>query len=324
MNTPASNQAPDLRDRVGLSIHAIAGIDAPTLLDLIVQAEQAGVKQIWATQGAASTDLLTTYAAAFQRTSDIRLGTSIVPIYPRHPLALAQQAASTASLGPGRLRLGIGTSHRPSTEGVYGLKMEEPLEYLNEYVQILRAALWEGSIDHKGRFLTAKVRMNHPQPIPLLVAALGEKAFHQAGEISDGAISWNVPTRHLLETALPALRSGAEQANRPAPPLIAHVPVVLSDDADEARAAARKALATYARLPFYYNMWAAAGYPLESDGSVSDALIDNLVVWGDEATISARLRELLASDLDELLLNGLTVTDPAAERTRLINLVGNL
>jgi alkanesulfonate monooxygenase SsuD/methylene tetrahydromethanopterin reductase-like flavin-dependent oxidoreductase (luciferase family) len=202
--------------------------------------------------------------------------------------------------------------------------MEDPLEYLKEYTQILRAALWEGSVDYKGRFLTAKVRMNHPQPIPLLVAALGEKAFYQAGEFSDGAISWNVPPHHLLDTALPALRAGAAQANRPTPPLIAHVPVVLSDDAETARAAARKALSTYARLPFYYNMWAAAGYPLESDGSVSDALIDNLVVWGDELTIATRLHELLASGLNELLLNGLTVTDPIAERTRLINLVGSL
>ncbi|HKP53222.1 MAG TPA: LLM class flavin-dependent oxidoreductase [Chloroflexia bacterium] len=313
-----------LRERVGLSIHAIAGVDAPTLVDLIVQAEEAGVKQVWATQGGASTDLLTAYAAAFQRTGEIRLGTSIVPIYPRHPLALAQQAATAAGLGPGRLRLGVGTSHRPSIEGVYGMKMEEPLEYLKEYVQVLRAALWDGSIDHKGRFFTAKVRMNHPQPVPVLMATLGEKAFRLAGEISDGAISWNVPARHLLNVALPALREGAKSAGRTAPPLVAHVPVVLSEDAAVARAAAKKALSVYARLPFYYNMWAAAGYPLEAEDSVSDDLVDNLVVIGDEAAVAARLHELLDLGLDELLLNGLPAGDAVTERTRLIRLIGDL
>lgn len=313
-----------MRERVGLSIHAIAGVDAPTLVDLIVQAEKAGVKQVWATQGGASTDLLTAYAAAFQRTGEIRLGTSIVPIYPRHPLALAQQAATAAGLGPGRLRLGVGTSHRPSIEGVYGLKMEEPLEYLKEYIEVLRAALWDGSVDHQGRFFTAKVRMNHPQPVPVLIATLGEKAFRLAGEKADGAISWNVPARHLLDIALPALREGAASAGRAAPPLVAHVPVVLNENVAIARAAAKKALSIYARLPFYTNMWAAAGYPLQADGSVSDALVDNLVVIGDEAAVAARLSELLDSGLDELLLNGLPAGDAATERTRLIRFIGDL
>ncbi|HEX9989150.1 MAG TPA: LLM class flavin-dependent oxidoreductase [Chloroflexia bacterium] len=323
-NTTAATPKGALRERVGLSIHAIAGIDAPTLVDLIVQAEEAGVKQVWATQGGSSTDLLTAYAAAFQRTGEIRLGTSIVPIYPRHPLALAQQAATVAGLGPGRLRLGIGTSHRPSIEGIYGMKMEEPLAYLEEYIGVLRAALWDGSVQHEGRFFTARVKMNHPQPVPVLIATLGEKSFRLAGRVSDGAISWNVPAQHLLNVALPALREGAASADRQAPPLVAHVPVVLSDDVEAVRSAARKALSVYARLPFYYNMWAAAGYPLEADGSVSDGLIDNLVVMGDEASVTARLRALLDSGLDELLLNNLLALDPIAERTRLMRLIGSL
>jgi alkanesulfonate monooxygenase SsuD/methylene tetrahydromethanopterin reductase-like flavin-dependent oxidoreductase (luciferase family) len=166
--------------------------------------------------------------------------------------------------------------------------------------------------------------MNHPQPVPVLIAALGEKAFRLAGAKSDGAISWNVPAQHLLNVALPALREGAVSAGRQAPPLVAHVPVVLSDDASAARTAAKKALSVYARLPFYYNMWAAAGYPLEEDGEVSDGLIDNLVVMGDEASVTARLKALLASGLDELLLNNLPALDPIAERTRLIRLIGSL
>lgn len=313
-----------LRERIGLSIHAIAGVDAPTLLDLIIEGEKAGVRQMWATQGAASTDLLTTYAAAFQLTSEIRLGTSIVPTYPRHPLALAQQAATAASLGPGRLRLGVGTSHRPSIEGVYGFRMETPLEHLREYITVLRAALWDGAVDHQGRFFTAKTKLNHPQPVPILIAALGEKAYRLAGEVSDGAISWNVPPQHLLATALPAMKEAAEAANRPAPPLIAHVPVVLNNDPDTAMQAARKGLAVYARLPFYFNMWAEAGYPLQADGTVSDDLINSLVVVGDEEAVAARLTELLNSGLDELLIASLPANDPIEERSRLMRLIGSL
>ena len=322
--TNSNEQKNSLRERVGVSIQGIAGISAPELVAQIVEAERAGLRQLWLTQSPGSTDALTAFAAAFQRTSAIRLGTSIVPIYPRHPLALAQQAATADALGPGRLRLGVGTSHRPSIEGVYGIAMEAPLAYLTEYVQVLRAALWDGEVDHAGRFLTARGKLSNPRPVPLLMAALGENAFRVAGELSDGAISWNAPAQYLLDVARPALRQGAEQAGRPAPPLVAHVPVVLSADPAAAREAAKKGLSNYARLPFYTNMWAAAGYPLPAGGGASDALVDNLVVMGDEATVATRLRELIDSGLDELLLTGLPVADPAGEWLRLVRFAGQV
>src|SRR5438046_1121805 len=191
-NSQGAAPAPqrDLRERIGLTL---PWAEPRTLVDLVVRAEAAGVKQLWTNQNPATTDALTAFAAAFQHTSTIRLGTAVVPIYPRHPLALAQQAATAAALGPGRLRLGIGTSHGPLTEGVYGLKMDHPLEYFREYVTVLRAALWEGTVDHAGRFITAKVNLNNPPRVPVLMGALGENAFRLAGELSDGAISWTAP-----------------------------------------------------------------------------------------------------------------------------------
>lgn len=311
---------PDLRERVGISI---AAPDAAELLDVIVEAESSGVRQLWMTQGPPSFDALTIYAAAFQRTRQIRLGTSIVPTYPRHPLALAQQAATVAALGPGRFRLGIGPSHRPAIETVYGLPMEAPLAHLREYVDILRAALWEGRVEHRGRFFTANVKLSQTPRVPLLVSALGEGAFHLAGQIADGAISWNCPLSYLRDTALPALQAGAQAAGRPTPPLVAHSWVALSEDAPAVRAAARNALTMYARLPFYANMFAAAGYPVQ-DGTVSDALIDTLVIMGDPATVAARLKDALATGLDELLLTSVALGDAPTERTRLMQLVGQL
>src|SRR5688572_14954209 len=111
------------RDRVGVSIATTGG---STIIAMIEKAEAAGVEQVWMTQNPVTNDSLTIFAAAMGRTNRIRLGTSIVPTYPRHPLALAQQAATVAALGPGRLRLGIGPSHRPTIEGTYGLPMEAP------------------------------------------------------------------------------------------------------------------------------------------------------------------------------------------------------
>src|SRR5437016_2554667 len=114
-----AEQAPpgDLRERIGLTI---PWAEPQAMIDLVERAEAAGVKQFWTNQNPNTTDALTAFAAAFQHSNTIRMGTSVVPIYPRHPLALAQQAATAAALGPGRLRLGVGTSHGPMTEGEIG------------------------------------------------------------------------------------------------------------------------------------------------------------------------------------------------------------
>jgi F420-dependent oxidoreductase-like protein len=308
------------RERVGISI---SGPDAGALLDVIAEAEAAGVTQLWMTQNPVSLDSLTLYAAALGRTAHIRLGTSIVPTYPRHPLALAQQAATVDALSPGRLRLGIGPSHRPTIESTYGIPMEAPLAHLREYVEVLRAALWEGSVEHQGRFFTARSAPNRTPRIPLLISTLGAGAYQLAGAIADGAISWNSPPAYLLDVALPALRAGAADANRPTPPLVAHVWVALSDDRAAVIAATKQVLTGYAKLPFYANMFAAAGYPVES-GAVSDALADALVAHGDEEAVAQRLRELLDSGLDELLLTVVPLGDVAAARARLFRLVGQL
>src|SRR4051794_32357872 len=118
-NNQGAERAPqgDLRERIGLTL---PWAEPRALLDLVQRAEAAGVKQLWTNQTPNTTDALTAFAAAFQHTNTIRMGTAVVPISPRHPLALAQQAATTAVLGPGRLRLGVGTSHGPMTEGVKG------------------------------------------------------------------------------------------------------------------------------------------------------------------------------------------------------------
>ena len=159
------------------------------------------------------------------------MGTSIVPTYPRHPLALAQQALAINDIAPGRLRLGIGPSHRPMIEGVYGLPQTTPLAHMREYLQVLRAALWEGKVNHHGHFFNVVATMTRTAKIPLLISTLGKKAFQLAGEISDGAISWLCPVSYLLHTGLPALRKAASSSGRSSePPLVAHVLVALSQD----------------------------------------------------------------------------------------------
>jgi F420-dependent oxidoreductase-like protein len=310
-----------IRGRVGLVIEAR---DVTTAINKIREAEQVGVQQIWMTQSVGMLDTLTIFAAAATYTTQIRFGTSIVPIYPRHPLVMAQQAVTIDSLAPGRLRLGVGTSHRHVMENIYGLSMSSPLAYLREYVEVMRQVLWEGRVDHQGKFFKVNTSFPRIAQIPLLISALGEKAFRLAGVIADGAISWVCPVPYLLDKALPALRAGAQAQKRPAPPLIAHIPIVMSTDETAVQEAAMSRISYYTKAPFYAHMFAEAGFPIAADGSGTDALVKSLVVAGNQAQVGQRLRELIASGLDELLLMLVPVADEASEREQLLQTIASL
>src|SRR5947209_5175822 len=294
------------------------------LVEAIVEAGPAGPPTPWSTVRGTNPDAITTFAAAATRTQRIQLGTSIVPAYPRHPVMLATQALVLADLAPGRFRLGIGPSHRPTIEGMFGIPMERPLVYMREYLTVLRGLLWEGEADLTGEFFSVHATLPPgmtPPRTPLLLSALRTNAFRQAGEIADGAISWVCPLPYLLDRALPAMRDGAQSAGRDVPPLIAHIPVVVSEDREKVRAGGRRFLDRYARLPFYAGMFAEAGYEVKGDGEVSDSLVDELVVWGDAAQVVRRARDILSQGIDELLLTVLPGEDQEQQERSLIQAI---
>lgn len=310
------------RERVGLIVDGTNA--ANTAVKTIAAAEAARVRQIWMTQPPWSPDVLTTLAAAATKTSTVCLGTSVVSTYPRHPLVLAQQALALFDIAPGRLRLGIGPSHRFIIEDIYGLPQRTPLTHLREYVEVLRAALWKGKVDHHGHFYNVVVTLPRTSQIPVLISTLGRNAFQLAGQISDGALSWVCPVPYLLRTGIPALRTSAAAVGRSAPPLVAHVSVALNEDRYSVLVAGHRLLDLYAKVPFYSNMFSEAGFPLASNQTVPDALVDSLVISGNEATVAARFTELLGAGLDELMVALVPITDADDEHSRLMHLIGHL
>lgn len=298
--------------RIGVLIQAAS---PPDTVDLIAEAERIGVRAVWQTMGGVSPDPLTTFAAASQRTERILLGSSIIPTWPRHPLALAQQVLALEALAPGRVRLGVG----PSTEAAmraYGVDFGSPLDELREFLTVLRSFLHDGEVDFEGDFVRARARTRAPTQTPLFASALQPAAFRLCGELTDGAISWVCPASYLVDQALPALREGAERAGREAPPLVMHVPVCVAEDPAVVREAAQREIGTYARFQFYRDMYARAGYPEAGEG-LSEALVDDLVVSGDEQTVASRLLELLDAGMGELLVMPLTAgADREGSRAR--------
>lgn len=309
-----------IREFVGLIVN---GTNAAAVIKTIAAAETAGVQQIWMTNIPWSPDVLTTFAAAAIKTSRIRLGTAIIPTYPRHPVVLAQQVLALHDIAQGRLRIGIGPSHRAIIEDIYGLPQTKPLVHLREYVKVLHSILWDGKVDHHGEFFNIVIEFPRKAQIPVLISTLGKKAFELAGEIADGALSWMCPIPYLLHTGIPLLHKAATANGRTnPPPLIAHVPVALSQDRNSVLAAGHKMFEMYSKFPFYVKMFANAGFPLTSDKKVTDDLVNNMIISGNEDTIATSLTKLLDAGLDELMVSLVPVVDEDHEQTQLMRLIG--
>ncbi|MEX1103218.1 MAG: LLM class flavin-dependent oxidoreductase, partial [Dehalococcoidia bacterium] len=135
-------------DGLTVGVH-VAAATAGKTVEGIVAAEEAGIDAVWMTSGGVAPDPFAVLAAAAMKTERIKFGTSIVPTFPRHPLVMAQGAIAVDQLAPGRLRLGVGPSHKPTMEGMFGMEFERPLQHLREYLAILRALLQEGKVDFK-------------------------------------------------------------------------------------------------------------------------------------------------------------------------------
>lgn len=283
---------------------------APAAVDLIDRAERAGVDTAWMVMHPLGWDTPIVAAAALARTARIKVGTSIVPAFTRHPLNLAAQAITLDELAPGRFRLGVGTGNLAATANELGTPIARPAARVREYVEIVRTAIGTGEARRAGEFYTVDAELPHPARIEVSLAALGPRMFEAAGAVADAAMTWNVPLAHVDAVARPALARGAATASRPAPPVITHVNVIAGCDRAEFLAAGRAALRPFTENAQYAAMFAAAGLPAGEDREPSPELVDALVVGGDEAAVTDRLGEL-AETQDELLV---TLPWPAGVR----------
>ena len=194
-------------------------------------------------------------------------------------------------------------------QNTFGFDFHKPLTRLGEYLDIVGALLTEGQVDVDGQFYTAHTRTPSAPDVPLMASALRSASFEFCGARGIPALSWVCPSAYLRDSALPAMQRGADKAGRDAPPLIAHVPVCITQDRDALRDAVRAQLANYPRAPFYVRMFTDAGYPEAAEGAWSDAMIDGTVVWGTQEEVAEGLHRWQSYGFGELMAHPVIVGD---------------
>lgn len=211
-------------------------------------------------------DTLTVIGAAGAAVPGIRLGTAVIPTYPRHPMMLAQQGLTTNLLVGGRLALGIGPSHLPVVEGSWGISFDKPIRHLREYLEALQASLTQKP-RYSGETLSAKgdLSIGEAPVTPVLVSALGPQLLKLTGALADGTITWMTGPNTVRDHTVPTIGAAAEAAGRPAPAIVVGIPLCVTDDVDATRDRAQRSFAMYGTLPSYRAMLDREGYEEPGD-----------------------------------------------------------
>jgi len=289
--------------RIGVMIGPERGDSArkiARMIDDVKWAEDAGLDTAWVPQIPSDLDALTAVALMGASTSRIEIGTAVVPLQAQHPIALARQALAVQAATSGRLALGVGPSHHWIVRDMLGLPYEKPAAFTRDYLEVLDTALrGPGPVDVENGTFTVHnpLELGPVAPLPVLIAALGPVMLALAGERADGTVLWMADERAVAEHVVPRITKAAEGAGRPAPRIVAGIPVCLCgpSEVDAARERANRILGEAELSPNYQR--------LLDNGDARD--IGDLCAVGDEAAIAARFRRFAdagATDLSVRLL----------------------
>jgi F420-dependent oxidoreductase-like protein len=278
----------------------------------VQEAEAAGFTSVWIPQVPGYLDALTAVAVVGQATERIELGTAVVPIQTRHPVPMAQQALTTQMASGGRLALGLGPSHDWIVTGQLGLPYDRPARLVRDYLEVLQAAFaGPGQVDVENDAYRVHSPLDVSDasdagPLPILLAALAPVMLRLAGERASGTILWMADERAVSEHVAPRITKAATEAGRPAPRIVAGVPVVLCSrgEVDAARETAKVVLGHAGFSPNYER--------LLEHGDARD--VDDVMAAGDESTIAARLRRFRDAGATDLAARIVPLGDDPAAR----------
>jgi F420-dependent oxidoreductase-like protein len=278
-------------------------------------AEHAGLASVWVPQIPDDFDALTAATLIGVHTTRVEIGTAVVPVQPRHPVALAHQVLSTQAVCEGRLTLGLGVSHHWIIDEMLGLPYERPAVTMRCYLDVLDPALGgPGMVDVENELF----RVHNPMditdvgPTSVMIAALGPMMLRLAGGRTDGTILWLADERAIGSHVAPTINGAAEAAGRRPPRIVAGVPICLcgDDEIDVAIDRANRVLSESEISPNYQK--------LLDHGEART--VGDILAAGSEASIEKRLRSFADAGATDVSLRvvpiGATREDKLASSRR--------
>jgi F420-dependent oxidoreductase-like protein len=298
--------------RIGLMIgpdKGRYGEKVARMIAAVQAAEREGFASVWVPQIPADFDALTAIALMGAATQRVELGTAVMPIQTRHPVAMAQQALSNQAVCEGRFTLGLGPSHHWIVEDMLGLSYDRPAHQVRHYLEVLSVAFaGPGPVDveNESYCVHNPLDITDIAPTPILLAALAPVMLRIAGEQASGTILWMADERAIGDHVVPRITKAAAEAGRAAPRIVAGVPVALcrNEELDEARERANRVLGHAEYSPNYQR--------LLEHGDATD--VGDVLAGGDEVAVAERLRRFRDAGATDLSVRILPLGANRAER----------
>jgi 5,10-methylenetetrahydromethanopterin reductase len=283
---------------VGLMAGATAatGNSLKDIVEFSKAAEQRGFDNIWVAN-AFGFDAIGAIAIAGWEISRIQFGTAVTPTYPRHPLALAQQALTTSVACNGRFTLGIGLSHKLVIEDMFGISYDKPAKHMREYIDVLTPLLKGEAVSYSGEQynVNGSLNISGASEVPLIIAALGPLMLKIAGTYADGTTLWVTGPKTIAEHIVPTISKAASAAGKAAPRIVAGLPIVVTNDVAAAKFKIAEDLKIYGMLPSYRAM-------LDREGAGGP---EDVAIIGDAAMVKegiAKLRDAGVTDFNAAIV----------------------
>lgn len=295
------------------------------------RAEELGYESLWIADSGGP-DPFVVAAAAAAVTSQVRIGTAVIPAYTRTPPVISVAAASCAELAPGRFILGIGASSENIVQKWSGIPFKRPLSRVRETVGVVRSVLAGEKSNLSGRSLEShgyRLQMSPPNPpIPIHVGALGPPMLELAGEIADG-VTLNMMPVQAVPKMLEHVKAGAERAGRDASTLevVSRFMVCVTEDRESARGFMRGFFGPYFATSVYNRFVAWCGFEDEAKeilagwqakdrarvgAAVSDEMIDSIAVIGSAEECREKLEAFREAGVTTPMVNPIAGDEASA------------
>ena len=298
--------------RIGVMIGGRQDLEG--LLAYTQELEAQGFDSVWM-PNVFGLDAMGAFTVIGRETERIELGTAVVPTYPRHPVTMAQQALTVQAASRGRFTLGIGLSHKFVIEDMWGMSFERPARHMRDYLGALLPLLAgeETHVENESYRVNATYSVPGADPVPVLIAAMGERMLALAGSLTAGTSLWMTGPDTIENYIEPALREASERAEREMPRIVAAFPIAITDDPEAARERVGKMLRGYGPIPSYRAM-------MDREGAEGPG---DLAILGDERALDEALDRLEAIGVSDFSASIMPI-DPETEGRTVAYLLSRL
>jgi alkanesulfonate monooxygenase SsuD/methylene tetrahydromethanopterin reductase-like flavin-dependent oxidoreductase (luciferase family) len=300
----------EMQPRISVTIDQV-DLSLSAMLERADVAAKSGVDGLWVSQLPSQRDAGMLLAGLAARTSDVAIGTAVLPVYMCPPVVMAQTALTLDEISGNRLMLGLGRGHRIFGEWMLGGTYSSSVGPMREYLTIVTSLIRDGEVSMAGSWFDGRAFYAAPRRprLPVYLGSFGPRMLELAAELADGVILWMCTPSYVREVVMPSLRAG--WARRPGTAagfeVVAIMPALASRQRERNRECGRNVINGYLRMENYKKLLVASGFGDDVRSlRAGDVMVDEICAIGSGQLVQERIAAYREAGVTEVALAPLT------------------